>query len=134
MYRILLAVDTDRDRAERIIEAVLSLPAPNQHVEAIIFHCAVDETEEVAMGQIRSVQDVKGRLESAEIDVSLQAGNGDPAVEIVNAAAEEDVDAIYIAGRKRSPTGKVLFGSVAQQVALNTDRPVVMCGRERLAG
>jgi nucleotide-binding universal stress UspA family protein len=51
---------------------------------------------------------------------------GDPEVRILREA--EDVDASYIVmgSRKQSPVGKALFGSVAQVVLLNTDRPVVV--------
>jgi len=49
---------------------------------------------------------------------------------IVEAAQEHDVDVIFLAGRKRSPAGKVLFGSVTQGVALSTERPVQICGHD----
>lgn len=130
MYRILLAVDRDQTRAGRIVEAVLDLPGLGQHVEAIVFHCRSDETEGIPLEQIQSIQFVLEKLNAAEVTATLREGQGDPATAIIDAAEAEDVDAIYIAGRKRSPTGKVLFGSVTQQVTLNTDRPVVVCGRE----
>ncbi|WP_435361749.1 universal stress protein [Haloarchaeobius sp. DFWS5] len=40
---------------------------------------------------------------------------------ILDAADEYDCQHIFVVGRKRSPTGKVLFGDEAQQVILNFD-------------
>lgn len=50
---------------------------------------------------------------------------GDPADEIVEYAEERDARYIVVSPRKRSQTGKILFGSVAQSVLLNTSCPVV---------
>ncbi|AXR78925.1 universal stress protein [Natrarchaeobaculum sulfurireducens] len=49
---------------------------------------------------------------------------GEPAEEIVAAAAAFDSDLVVLGVRKRSPVGKVLFGSVTQAVIFDTDRPV----------
>nr|WP_276414161.1 universal stress protein [Halomicroarcula sp. XH51] len=38
---------------------------------------------------------------------------------------------IVLAGRKRSPAGKALFGSVTQDVILGTDRSVLVVSSER---
>lgn len=50
---------------------------------------------------------------------------GDEADQIIKYAAETDARYIVIGGRRRSPTGKALFGSVSQSVLLQSDRPVV---------
>lgn len=54
---------------------------------------------------------------------------GDPADEVVAYASEIDASYIVVAGRKRSPAGKALFGSVAQSILLNADRPTVTAKR-----
>lgn len=55
---------------------------------------------------------------------------GEPTEQIL--AVSEDLDARYlvVGGRKRSPTGKALFGSVTQSVLLNSSRPVVTVMRD----
>ncbi|WP_122090691.1 universal stress protein [Halalkalicoccus subterraneus] len=50
---------------------------------------------------------------------------GDPADEITEYARNRDARYIVVAGRKRSPVGKALFGSVVQSVLLGADCPVV---------
>ncbi|ESP86977.1 universal stress protein [Candidatus Halobonum tyrrellensis] len=55
--------------------------------------------------------------------------DGDPADAILDAAAERDCDHVYVTGRKRSPTGKALFGDTAQQVVLDFDGFVTVATR-----
>ena len=50
---------------------------------------------------------------------------GGVAEEILSAGREHDANYLVIGGRKRSPTGKALFGSTTQRVLLASDRPVV---------
>lgn len=130
MYRALLAMDTNEDRAEALVDALLALPDPSEHVHAVVFHCFTDNPEGTSINQLKSVRNAVDRLEDAGVDLAMVETSGDPVGEIVDAAEDRAVDAIYLAGRKLSPAGKVLFGSVTQGVALNTDRPVVICGRE----
>jgi nucleotide-binding universal stress UspA family protein len=49
---------------------------------------------------------------------------GEAADEIVATARREDCDQVFIVGRKRSPTGKAVFGDVAQGVILSFEGPV----------
>ena len=48
-----------------------------------------------------------------------------PGEDLVQFAAENRVDEIFIGVRRRSKVGKVLMGSTAQYVILNAPRPVV---------
>jgi nucleotide-binding universal stress UspA family protein len=51
---------------------------------------------------------------------------GDPEVRILREADTVDASYVVMGSRKQSPVGKALFGSVAQVVLLNTNRPVVV--------
>ena len=55
---------------------------------------------------------------------------GDPEVRILREADDVDASYIVMGSRKQSPVGKALFGSVAQVVLLNTDRPVVVVSED----
>lgn len=50
---------------------------------------------------------------------------GEPSRELLEYAAAEDAAYLVTAGRRRSPLGKVLFGSVTQSILLGADRPVL---------
>jgi len=77
-----------------------------------------DEAADIA----RSLVDLVGDLEVPSEAVGLM---GKPAEQIVSYATEEDGRYIVVAGRKRSPTGKAIFGSTSQSIMLNADCPVV---------
>lgn len=73
-----------------------------------------------------SVGVVEDRLTEAGVSVSKRREHGDPAETIISVAEELDVDNITMSGRRRSPTGKMLFGSTTQSVLLAADRPVTV--------
>lgn len=45
---------------------------------------------------------------------------------ILSEARARECDHVFVAGRHRSPTGKVIFGDTAQSVVLNFDGPVTV--------
>ncbi|WP_435098196.1 universal stress protein [Halorubrum sp. N11] len=63
--------------------------------------------------------------ESHGVGVSTLIEDGSPSTEILDFVTQHDVDVIVMGFRKRSPTGKALFGSTAQDVLLSTNCPVV---------
>jgi len=60
-----------------------------------------------------------------DVEVSIAIEDGSPSSEILDYVDDHGIDVIVMGFRKRSPTGKALFGSTAQDVLLSTDCPVV---------
>jgi len=54
----------------------------------------------------------------------LVSGDGQAADKILDTADARDADHIFLSGKRRSPTGKAVFGDRAQAVILNFDGPV----------
>jgi nucleotide-binding universal stress UspA family protein len=50
---------------------------------------------------------------------------GKPPVQVVDYAADHNARYIVVGGRKRSPTGKLIFGSFTQSILLNAECPVL---------
>jgi nucleotide-binding universal stress UspA family protein len=127
MTDVLLGIDQSVDRAMAQTETVLDL-FDTDDITAYLLHDFVDNPEGASVVQIKSVRRARDRFRDAGVTVELLEESGDPAQSILDAADDIDADAICVAGRKRSPAGKALFGSVSQSVILNTDRPVLTCG------
>lgn len=72
----------------------------------------------------------QGVVEEAVDDIDLdridaQGRIGDPERSILAAASELDTRYLVVGGRRRSPVGKAVFGSITQTVLLEADCPVV---------
>lgn len=133
VYRILIPVDADEDRARGQAAFVAALPGGPDTVEAVVSHALTpDEIEAPEEAQnvdrVETVALVRENLESKGYDVTLAEGRLPPADGILGLAEEFDADQIVMGSRKRSPTGKVVFGSVAQQVLLESSVPVTVVG------
>jgi len=133
MYRILIPVDDDAGRASAQAAFVTGLPLVGDDVEVTVTHALHGEELEApdAMrnpGRVSTVRQVRDALEDAGIDVAVGEIGQPPAEGIVDLADDIDADLLVLGGRKQSPAGKVLFGSITQEVLLDTDRPVVVTG------
>jgi|AntRauMinimDraft_4_1070384.scaffolds.fasta_scaffold00090_6 nucleotide-binding universal stress UspA family protein len=131
MYRILLPVDNEADRARDQAAFVADLPAAADDVSVVVTHTLTDEEADAPgdqrrVDQVETVKLVRDYLGERGIAVELAEARHPPADGILEIAAEFDVDHIAMGSRKRSPAGKVVFGSVAQQVLLEADVPVTV--------
>jgi len=139
MFHILLPVDRDPDRAIKSANIILDYPYLDGDITVTILN--VDEEINVSSGDGMnfdtenlhdedrfpdSVLEVEKLLNGRKLTVQKERGIGDPAETIVKRATELDVNRIVMSGRKRSPVGKVIFGSVTQSVVISTDIPVTV--------
>lgn len=80
----------------------------------------IDEVHSVA----RDIAlEITNELKSPHEAIGLM---GNPAETAVKYAKDHNARYIVIGGRKRSPVGKAIFGSVAQSIILQADCPVVV--------
>ena len=143
MYKVLLPVDENDDRANEQVDAVLSLPGETGELSVTVLHVVeeidtmpdeagatvIDDVNE-SLSELQDVPDsaeaVERRLEDAGVETTRQVMVGQPAEGIRQIAQDESADAIVLGTRKRSPVGKAVFGSVTQSVILEADRPVIV--------
>ena len=138
MYRVLVPVDTDEERALAQAEYVADLPDADGSVEAVllfVFGKGGDEAsgemqQFKSASRVGSVRRAREYLEDQGVAVEVIDEGGDTVEDILREADAYDVEAIVLGGRKRSPVGKVVFGSVSQSVILESDRPVVVTGAD----
>lgn len=128
MVTILMALDDSPSQTRRQIAAVSDLVSSAGEMTVYLLHVFEDNPEGASVSQVETVREAQDRLESLGIDVELLESSGDPAEQIITQAEKHDIDQICVGGRKRSPAGKALFGSVTQAVILGTDLPVLVCG------
>lgn len=122
---VLLAVDDDTERSEKQARLVCDLFDPDD-VRTVVHHnFAMDDTE-TTLADVPAVDVAESTLADAGFEVELYETTGKAGVSIVDTAERFDADVVCLYARRRSPTGKVLFGSTAQDVILSTDRSVLL--------
>jgi len=125
MTDVLLTIDKNEERAVEQARTILDL-FDTEDLEVEILHVFEDNPQGASIQQLGSARKARDLLEDAGVKVTLVEDSGHPAKAIVDRAEELDVDVISLAGRKRSPTGKLVFGSVTQDVLLDTERSVLV--------
>jgi nucleotide-binding universal stress UspA family protein len=139
---ILLAVGPgDADRTDELAEAVIEVAKPAGSTVVLAHVFTEDEYTEVLDNlemdadseQIRpdevasrhsTIRDLRGKLQLEDIDYDVRGAIGDHGPTIVELATGVAADRVVVGGRRRSPTGKAVFGSTAQEVLLSSPCPV----------
>jgi len=139
--KLLLPVGgTDADRTDDLVETVSSVAEPGETTIGLLhvfdrerytelreaMNAAPDSevTPATVAGRRTSVRTIGSALEERGFDVVVLGALGGRADGIVREAEDWNADLLVVGGRRRSPTGKAVFGSVAQSVMLNAPCPV----------
>lgn len=130
MYHVVVGVDDEVEHALRCVEEVVNLPGGTAETSVTLIHTFVDNPNGASATQVQSVREAADYLEEHGVEYEVTESTGDPADAIVSAADREEANLIVIGGRKRSPAGKALFGSVTQSIVLGAERPVMVTGVE----
>jgi nucleotide-binding universal stress UspA family protein len=95
----------------------------------VVVHSAKggDQDVETVVADRDALEALEGRLRGDGVDVVVRdfARGNDPADDLVDVADSEQAALIVIGLRRRSPVGKLLLGSNAQQILLRADCPVL---------
>ena len=86
-----------------------------------------DEGADTVLEVRDALADLEARLTGEGLQVTVRdlvRGN-DPAVDLIEVADQENAALIVIGLRRRSPVGKLLMGSNAQEILLRADCPVL---------
>ncbi|MUV56016.1 Universal stress protein family protein [Halogeometricum rufum] len=130
MYQILVPVDDDVGRAVAQAEFVTGLPGVPGDVGVTVVHAYRDDgaDDDLPPEQSKAVSEALDRLAEAGVEAESREIYLPVSEGILDIASDLAVDHIVLGGRRRSPAGKAIFGSVTQRVILNADLPVTVVG------
>lgn len=138
---VLLAVGPgDRDRAEKLARTASDIAGP-AGANVVLAHVFTDEEYQHTLENLRvgdadsttpdevarrhaTIRTIGDTLESSDVDFEVRGALGEHGESIVDLAESTAADLVIVGGRKRSPTGKAVFGSTAQEVMLSAPCPV----------
>lgn len=75
--------------------------------------------------RLEGIDVIGAALAEAEIRHEIRGAIGSEGETILEETDAVDGDLLYISGRKRSPTGKAVFGSTSHRIMMNSSCPVV---------
>ena len=139
---ILLAIGPgDADRIDRLAEETIDVAKPTgatvvlghvfdrdqyqKKLDDLAFDTIADEVDPDDVAERHStIRELVARLDEEGIDYEIRGAVGPHGESIVELAEEIHADRVIVGGRRRSPTGKAVFGSTAQEVMLSSPCPV----------
>lgn len=135
MYRVLVPLDNDVDRANKQAAYVSNLPNASESVTAVLGHSFTSEERSVPTDmkradRVETVRRAKERLEATGVDVDTRDLSAPPEEGIISLVEENEFDQIVMGGRKRTSIENAILGSTTQPVVRNVDVPVTITGGE----
>lgn len=138
---ILLAVGPgDADRTDELAAAVIEVAEPagatvdlahvftESEYEDVLDRLDFDRDAEIRPDEVASrhatIRDLANRLDDAGVNYEVHGAVGEHGSSIVDLAEEVGAGRVIVGGRSRSPAGKAVFGSTAQEVLLSSPCPV----------
>jgi len=136
---VLVAVGPqDYERIERLAEETIDIAGPTG-ASVVLAHAFTASGYEEAQSNLQldgaspdeiaerdaTIRDLEDVLAGTDIDYTIRGVVGDPGETMVDLAGACEADIVVVGGRERSPTGKALFGSVAQSIMLEAPCPTL---------
>ncbi|GAD51754.1 hypothetical protein MBEHAL_0514 [Halarchaeum acidiphilum MH1-52-1] len=137
---VALSPEVTDETADRLLEAAMRAAGPADATVVLTYvltgeefldaaerlghpNAGRDDADEV-LADHEDVERLGATLDEAGIEYVVDGAVGTVAEEVVAAAGERDADQVFVSGRPRSPTGKAVFGSTAQDIILDSPCPV----------
>ena len=141
LNNVLLAVGPgDKDRIEQMAQMLIDIAEPSDatvllaHVftqdefdstlERMNIEDSTDVPAETVARQHATIKTISEMLDDVGLTYEVKGAIGSHGDEIVRLATDANSDLVIVGGRTRSPTGKAVFGSTAQEVMLSAPCPV----------
>ncbi len=138
---VLLAVGPgDAERSDELAEAVLEVVRPagatvvlahvftqseyDEVVTRLEFDDDVEVDPDAVAARHSTIRNLQAALDESDVSYEIRGAVGEHGPAIVDLATDVDADRVVVGGRRRSPTGKAVFGSTAQEVLLSAPSPV----------
>ena len=141
---VLLAVgESDKKRIDSLAETAAGIAGPagatvalahvftkSEYEEAqsnLDFDFGSEVTPDAVAKRYVTIRELGDAMDEGDVEFTWHGRLSDENSEgevVVGLAGELDADLVVVGGRKRSPTGKAVFGSTAQEIMLESPCPV----------
>lgn len=126
MYRVVMGVAPADEQALDKATAIANLPGERERGVTLVH--VVEEGDDAAAASVPAVEHARDFLDANDIETDLVVDTGNPTDVLLAVAEDRGADLLCVAGRRRSPAGKLQLRPGAQAVILNADVPVLVAG------
>ncbi|MCQ4334788.1 universal stress protein [Natronomonas sp. F2-12] len=131
----------DDTRTKELTEAILDIAEPTG-ASVVLLHVFTERAyneglEEAGFtdedppsatelaGRLEGIDILAAELEAAGVPYEIRGSIGTEGETIIQETEAVGGDLLYLSGRKRSPTGKAVFGSTSHRIMMNAGCPVL---------